>query len=137
MDRSEVWSAIDDQRRAVVGLLESLSEEGWDRPSLCEGWTVRRVAAHPALQNITWSMIARALPDMVRHGGMNGAIRVMACRHAERPVRSSSGRSAAGSGCGGHCRASPSARRPSTTWCMPRTLPCRSGALPTSVRVKS
>ena len=86
MVRSEVWSAIDDQRRAVVGLLESLSEEEWDRPSLCEGWTVRQVAAHLALQNITWSMIPRALPDMVRHGGMNGAIRVMACRHAERPV---------------------------------------------------
>jgi hypothetical protein len=48
----------------------------WDRPSLCEGWTVRQVAAHLALQNITWSMIPRALPDMIRHGGMNGPRRV-------------------------------------------------------------
>jgi uncharacterized protein (TIGR03083 family) len=62
MVRSEVWSAIDDQRRAVVGLLESLSEEEWDRPSLCEGWTVRQVAAHLALQNITWSMIPGRCP---------------------------------------------------------------------------
>ena len=86
MVRSEVWSAIDDQRRGVVGLLESLSEEEWRRPSLCEGWTVRQVAAHLALQNTTWSMMPRKLPDFLRHGGLNGAIRVMACRHAELPV---------------------------------------------------
>ena len=53
MERSEVWTAIDDQRRALVDLLEDLSEEEWRRLSLCEGWTVRQVAAHLALQNTT------------------------------------------------------------------------------------
>ncbi len=74
MDRSDVWTAIDDRRRALVHLLEGLSEEEWRRPSLCDGWTVRQVAAHLALQHTTWSMMPRVVPDLVRHGGMNGAI---------------------------------------------------------------
>jgi uncharacterized protein (TIGR03083 family) len=86
MEGSEVWTAIDDQRRALVHLLEDLSEEEWRRPSLCDGWTVRQVAAHLALQNTTWSTMPRAVLDLVRRGGMNGAIRAMACRHAELPV---------------------------------------------------
>jgi uncharacterized protein (TIGR03083 family) len=86
MERSDVWTAIDDHRRALVHLLEGLSEEEWRQSSLCDGWTVRQVAAHLALQNTTWSMMPRAVLDLVRHGGMNGAIHAMACRHAELPV---------------------------------------------------
>jgi uncharacterized protein (TIGR03083 family) len=86
MERSEVWAAIDDQRRAQVRLLEDLSEEEWRQPSLCEGWTVRQVAAHLALQNTTWSAMPRAVLDLLRHGGMNSAIHAMALRHAELPV---------------------------------------------------
>jgi uncharacterized protein (TIGR03083 family) len=87
MEHSDVWTAIDDQRRALVQLLEGLSEEEWDRPSLCDGWTIRQVAAHLALQNTTWSMMPRAMFDSARHGGLNGAIHAMACRHAELPVQ--------------------------------------------------
>src|SRR5215468_6633938 len=86
MERSDVWTAIDDHRRALVRLLEGLSEEEWRLPSLCDGWTVRQVAAHLALQNTTWSMMPRAMLNLVRRGGMNGAIHAMACRHAEQPV---------------------------------------------------
>jgi uncharacterized protein (TIGR03083 family) len=86
MEHSEVWTAIDDQRRALVHLLEDLSGQEWRQPSLCEGWTVRQVAAHLALQNTTWPAMPRALLDAVRRGGMNGAIHAMACRHAELPV---------------------------------------------------
>jgi uncharacterized protein (TIGR03083 family) len=85
MDRSEAWAAIDDQRRALVHLLEDLPEEAWRQSSLCEGWTVRQVAAHLALQNTTWSDMPRAMAGVLRHG-MNGAIHAMACRHAELPV---------------------------------------------------
>ena len=42
--------AIDDQRARTAGLLEGLSTEQWDHPSLCDGWTVRHVAAHLTLQ---------------------------------------------------------------------------------------
>jgi uncharacterized protein (TIGR03083 family) len=86
MEGSQAWTAIDDQRRTLVQLLEDLSEEEWRQPSLCEGWTVRQVAAHLALQNTTWSVMPRAVLDLIRHGGMNGAIYAMACRHAELPA---------------------------------------------------
>jgi uncharacterized protein (TIGR03083 family) len=86
MERSEVWTAIDDQRRALVHLLEGLSEEEWRRPSLCGGWTVRQVAAHLALQNTTWPAMPRAVLDLIRRGGLNGAIHALACRHAQLPV---------------------------------------------------
>jgi uncharacterized protein (TIGR03083 family) len=86
MERSDVWTAIDSHRRALVSLLEDLLKEEWRRPSLCHGWTVRQVAAHLALQNTSWSMMPGAMLDLVRHGGMNGAIHAMACRHAQLPV---------------------------------------------------
>ena len=86
MDRDDVWTAIDDQRRLLAGMLADLSEQEWDHPSLCRGWTVRQVAAHVALQNTTWSMMPRAVLDMIRSGGMNGAIHAMACRHAKNPA---------------------------------------------------
>lgn len=86
MKHSEAWTAIDGHRRAVVHLLEDLSENEWAQPSLCDGWTVRQVAAHLALQNTTWAAVPRLVLDLIRHGGMNGAIHAMACRHARLPV---------------------------------------------------
>jgi uncharacterized protein (TIGR03083 family) len=46
MDDTEVWAAVDRRRSALVELLSGLHREEWDTPSLCEGWTVRDVAAH-------------------------------------------------------------------------------------------
>jgi uncharacterized protein (TIGR03083 family) len=86
MDRDDVWRTIDDQRRRLTEALEDLSGQEWHHPSLCRGWTVRQVAAHVALQNTTWSMMPRAVLDMVKSGGMNGAIHKMACRHAKNPT---------------------------------------------------
>jgi uncharacterized protein (TIGR03083 family) len=53
MDDEQVWTAIDDQRERVARLLDDLDDEQWDHPSLCEGWTVRDVAAHLTLQQLT------------------------------------------------------------------------------------
>src|SRR2546427_5932441 len=86
MDREAVWRAIDDQRRHLVDLLESLSDQDWQHPSLCEGWTVRQVAAHVALQNTTWATGPRLVLDVIRSGGINGAIHAVACRHALLPT---------------------------------------------------
>jgi uncharacterized protein (TIGR03083 family) len=86
MNRDDVWRAIDDQRRRLVDLLEDLSDQEWEHPSLCQGWTVRQVAAHVALQNTTWSALPRSVPEVIRRGGMNGAIHAMACRRAEAPT---------------------------------------------------
>jgi uncharacterized protein (TIGR03083 family) len=86
VESSEAWTAIDEQRRALVRLLEGLTDREWGQPSLCAGWTVRQVAAHLALQNMAWTAMPRVVLDLIRHGGMNGAIHAMACRHAELPV---------------------------------------------------
>ena len=74
MRQDEVWAAIDDHRRALVRVLTGLSAGEWRQPSLCDGWTVRQVAAHVALQNLTWAQMPKALPDMLRHRDMNKAI---------------------------------------------------------------
>jgi uncharacterized protein (TIGR03083 family) len=49
MDRDQSWQAIERERLTLAGLLETLTEEEWDRPSLCAGWRIRDVAAHVAL----------------------------------------------------------------------------------------
>lgn len=87
MDPDDVWRGIDDQRRRLVDLLEDLSDDEWRHPSLCEGWTVRQVAAHVALQNTGWSTMPRAVLEMIRARGMDGAIHAVACRHAELPTQ--------------------------------------------------
>ena len=69
MDRDDVWRAIDDQRRRLIEVLEDPSEQEWQHPSSCRGWTVRQVAAQVALQHITWPMMPPAVLDMVRPGG--------------------------------------------------------------------
>ncbi|MEV6244238.1 maleylpyruvate isomerase family mycothiol-dependent enzyme [Lentzea sp. NPDC051838] len=49
MDEQQMWQTIDAERAATANLLASLEEDQWSTPSLCEGWTVREVAAHLSL----------------------------------------------------------------------------------------
>jgi uncharacterized protein (TIGR03083 family) len=46
MPQAEIRAAVAAERRSQVALYSSLSEEDWDRPSLCAGWRVREVLAH-------------------------------------------------------------------------------------------
>ncbi|MEU8003459.1 maleylpyruvate isomerase family mycothiol-dependent enzyme [Catellatospora sp. NPDC049111] len=85
MDRDQVWQAIDIKRQSVADLLDRLSDEDWRRPSLCEGWTVRDVAAHLTLQQMGLRDILRALPH-ARPGGMNRLILDLARRRAALPT---------------------------------------------------
>jgi uncharacterized protein (TIGR03083 family) len=73
MDDTEVWSAVDRRRHAIVVLLTSLSPSEWDTPSLCDGWTVRDVAAHLTMPLLGMrQLVGLAL----RHpGGTNHVIR--------------------------------------------------------------
>lgn len=48
-DNSAVLRAA---RLPLVDLLASLDEAEWATPSLCEGWTVQEVAAHPAWASV-------------------------------------------------------------------------------------
>lgn len=80
MNRDQIWQAIDAQRTAVADLLETLTDEEWRRPSLCDGWTVRDIAAHLTLQEMGPS----AALGMLRHwrGSMDRTIQHAAVRRA-------------------------------------------------------
>lgn len=79
MTEPEVWDAVATERSALLHLLEGLPESDWSRPSLCEGWRVRDVAAHVAL-----APASRPLPvllDLVRaHGDFDRMVDVTARR---------------------------------------------------------
>jgi uncharacterized protein (TIGR03083 family) len=84
MDRDEVWRAIDDQRLRLTGMLERLSDGDWRQPSLCDGWTVRDVAAHLTLAQARLPTVLGAL--IRARGGMKRAIHDGAVRRAARPT---------------------------------------------------
>ncbi|MGW7004953.1 maleylpyruvate isomerase family mycothiol-dependent enzyme [Streptomyces sp. NPDC054933] len=43
---TDVRAAIAAERRELAAMLDGLSEEKWEEPTLCTGWRVREVAAH-------------------------------------------------------------------------------------------
>ena len=43
---TDVWQLVQAEREAIVRDLEGLTDEQWERPSLCAGWSVHDVAAH-------------------------------------------------------------------------------------------
>jgi uncharacterized protein (TIGR03083 family) len=80
-----LWVGVDDQRTRTAELLGQLTPEQWDHPSLCEGWTVRHVAAHLTLQQQrlrdATAFVARH-PRMLRSTSLNGFIRDVALLQA-------------------------------------------------------
>ena len=85
MNEAEVWQAVDAHRRAVVAMLEGLTDEQWEEPSLCDEWTVRDVAGHLAWQQNIWTP-ATVLGILRARGNIDRAVRDIARRHATRPV---------------------------------------------------
>ncbi|MFE2440930.1 maleylpyruvate isomerase family mycothiol-dependent enzyme [Streptomyces melanosporofaciens] len=49
MDLVDIRRAIAAERRELADLLDTLTAEQWDAPSLCAGWRVREVAAHMSM----------------------------------------------------------------------------------------
>ena len=100
----DVWAAIHDQRRRTADLLDGLSEEQWDHPSLCDGWTVRHVAAHLTTQQEHLSDVAAFVarhPSVLRRVTLNAAIHHSALIQSQLPtaeitsrIRPASGRGA-------------------------------------------
>lgn len=84
LDVDTVWSVVDAERLGLAELLEGLSEEQWERSSLCTGWRVRDVAAHLTLAHtgaVTAAMgLARA------RGSFDRMVRDTARRHAAVPT---------------------------------------------------
>lgn len=78
MDVDTVWQHIDEQRASFAEMIEPLTPEQWETPSLCGGWRVRDVAAHLALAQASplWATV-----EAVRAGGsFNRMIRNSAIR---------------------------------------------------------
>ncbi len=46
MTDEDLQGLVSESYNALADLLEELPAEGWDSPSLCEGWRVREVVAH-------------------------------------------------------------------------------------------
>jgi uncharacterized protein (TIGR03083 family) len=84
MDVADVWQVIDEERSTLADLLEELTEQEWEQPSLCDAWRVRDVAAHLTLAHLGWS--AAAVEFVRAGGGFNRMIRDTALRQARRPV---------------------------------------------------
>lgn len=53
MDDNAVFEGVAAERRALADVLDHLTQEQWNTPSLCEGWLVRDVAAHLIVPLVT------------------------------------------------------------------------------------
>jgi uncharacterized protein (TIGR03083 family) len=62
----EVWDIVLDGRTELADLLDTLTPEEWDAPTLCEHWRVRDVTAH-LVQGATLST-GQILGKAVRYG---------------------------------------------------------------------
>ncbi len=65
MDNAEIWSVIDAERAGLADVLEGLTDEQWNTPSLCDGWRVRDVAAHLTHSHMN---VARVVVEAARSG---------------------------------------------------------------------
>lgn len=84
MNRDDVWQTIDQERLSLADLLDGLTPEEWETPSLCAGWRVREVAAHLTLSQ---TGVLRATVDVIRaRGDVNRMIHDTAVRQARLPV---------------------------------------------------
>jgi uncharacterized protein (TIGR03083 family) len=86
MDREESWRVIGEHRRAVADLLDTLTDEEWQAPSLCSGWRVRDVAAHIALAPHPPSAAGMLGATIRARGNFHRLNHDLAVRYAQRPT---------------------------------------------------
>ena len=68
MDKEHTWQVVEQQRVAIADLLDGLTPQQWESPSLCAGWRIRDVAAHVSLVGLPPSA-GSLLADMIRARG--------------------------------------------------------------------
>ncbi|WP_322921276.1 maleylpyruvate isomerase family mycothiol-dependent enzyme [Nocardioides renjunii] len=71
MDADDVFARTTRNRRAAADLLASLTPDQWQAPTLCEGWTVRHLAAHLVQPMVVG--FGRFLLASLRHRGDTAA----------------------------------------------------------------
>lgn len=85
MDAESSWRVIEQERLSLGNLLEGLTEEQRNSPSLCDGWRIKDVAAHVALAPQP-PTLRTMLVEGVRAGGSFHRInRDFSVRYADRP----------------------------------------------------
>jgi uncharacterized protein (TIGR03083 family) len=78
---SLIWGYIDEQRADLADLLDTLTSDQWNTPSLCPGWTVRDVAAHITHSTTNWG---RLTYELVRSGFRFDAVTLRMAREDRR-----------------------------------------------------
>jgi uncharacterized protein (TIGR03083 family) len=82
---TDVWNAVHQERRALLELLETLTVEEWDTPSLCTEWRVRDVVGHMVTE--TTMTIPKVAWGLARSGmRINRYIATSARRRGETPL---------------------------------------------------
>ena len=85
MDADRSWRIIEQQRLAIADLLDGLSAEQWQAPSLCAGWRVRDVAAHVSLVGLPPTPGDLLVQGIKVRGNFHRLNTAMSVRRAARP----------------------------------------------------
>jgi uncharacterized protein (TIGR03083 family) len=85
VDLETSWRVIEQERLSLAGMLEGLTDEQWNAPSLCERWRVKDVAAHVAMTPQPPTLAAVAGELVRARGSLTKATRDLAVHYAERP----------------------------------------------------
>jgi uncharacterized protein (TIGR03083 family) len=86
MDREQSWQVITEQRLGLARLLDGLSDDDWEQPSLCAGWRVRDVAAHVAMAPQVPGLGSMLADGIRARGSFHRLNHDIAVRHAARPT---------------------------------------------------
>jgi len=86
LDAEQSWQVIEQQRLAIADLLDGLSAEQWESPSLCAGWRVCDVAAHVSLVGLPPAAGELLLQGVRVRGNFHRLNTVMSVRRAARPT---------------------------------------------------
>jgi len=82
---TDLWTDVHEEREALLDLLETLSPEQWETPSLCSDWRVRDVVAH--IVSGTNIKVLRAVASIAASGfRMNRYISKDARRKGAAPI---------------------------------------------------
>jgi len=85
MDRATLWDHTVAERIALREQLRDLTADEWATPSLCDGWTVRDVAAHIVSgPQLGWGATLAMSKDLWR--GFNGMIDADVKRRGQAPI---------------------------------------------------
>src|SRR5215207_9945888 len=88
MDREETWRVITERRLGLARLLEGLSDDEWEQPSLCAGWRIRDVAAHVAMAPQIPGLGPPCLPTAFGRGArFTGSSTILPCATLPAPTR--------------------------------------------------